>query len=109
MFGGNLVFGLSEQQTKYQSTNRCPSGHWVIPPFKTLSFYAADGTAISPITPFPLMDRSAVAECPVDHERWPVFATAADSGHRPEPPEAVVEETHRTKVDWYIEEKIVDN
>ncbi len=103
------MFGLSPEQNKFQLTNRCPNGHWVIPPFKTLAFFDGNGAPISPATPFPFMDRSAVAECPVGHEKWSVFASSERSESGLGQATITVIEMERTKEDYYVDHKIVDN
>ena len=49
------------------------------------------------------MPRSTVAECPVDHETWPVFGSAP----RLEVKDVV--EAGRTEEDWHPERRVFDN
>lgn len=107
------MFGLSEEHDKFQRTNKCPNGHWILPPFRNPSYVAADGTSYKPLTPYQLMDRSTIAECPVGHERWPVFAVSDKPIDAPEggqgQPTVTIVETQRAEEEWYVEDKVVDN
>ncbi len=96
------LFGLSEEQRHYQKTNRCPAGHFVIPP-NVLRITTPEGREISPLMPFPLIPRSAVAECPIGHERWAMFG----SSDRLEIRDIV--ETGRAEEDWYAETRVFNN
>ena len=67
------MFGQSKEQTKFSLTNKCPlCGKFI---FRVV-FFKDDGTRFSPFTFMWNLDRSAVAECPKCHQRWPVFATS---------------------------------
>ena len=104
------MLGFSPEQGKYQRSNKCPKcGRFVIPPFASLHFRSADGSPISILTPFPLMDKSAIAQCPKCGGEWPVFA----SGHVPDLPIAdddiEIIETGRIEEPYYEDERVLDN
>lgn len=101
------MFGLSQEQSSFQRSNRCP----LCRAFPIIPTYAKpDGTALSGLTFLPLMDRSAVAKCPKCKGQWPVFADAQLPGNEPPPPpEVQIVETDRTTEDYYVEPMELDN
>jgi len=64
-------FGLSKEHEQVYSLMRCPicMQYPIVP-----KYLRVDETPISPKTPYPEMDRSAIAECPKCEHRWTVFS-----------------------------------
>jgi hypothetical protein len=103
--------GLSAETLKYQLTGRCPKGHFIIPPFRKLS-YSANGNKLNGLMPLLMMPRSAIAECPVGHETWSVFASHSSTAAVQPSPAALpltLLETDRSEDDWYVERRSFDN
>jgi len=107
--------GFSSETLRYQRTGRCPKGHFIIPPFRSLT-YTANGKKLNGLMPLPIMPRSAMAECPVGHETWAVFAShsasrSASPSVQPSPQALplTVLETDRSEDDWYVERRSFDN
>ncbi len=64
-------FGLSKEHEQVYSLMRCPlCRHYPIVP----KYFKSDEAPIDRKTPYPAMDRSAIAECPKCEQRWAVFS-----------------------------------
>ncbi|NWF58397.1 MAG: hypothetical protein HXY43_03555 [Fischerella sp.] len=64
-------FGLSKEHEQVYSLMRCPlcKQYPIVP-----KYFKIDETPIPPKTPYPEMERSAIAECPKCKQRWAVFS-----------------------------------
>ena len=64
-------FGLSKEHEQVCSLMQCPlcRKYPIVP-----NYFKIDETPISPKTPYPEMERSAIAECPKCKQRWAVFS-----------------------------------
>lgn len=99
------MFGLSPEQSKFQRSSLCPRcGRLTLPRYRSSA-----GVSISRFTPFPLMDKSAIAQCPSCEQTWAVFGDGQPSA--PAPPAGGVElvETGRSEEGWFDDERVLDN
>jgi hypothetical protein len=64
-------FGLSKEHEQVYSLMRCPlcRQYPIVP-----KYFKIDETPISSKTPYPEMERSAIAECPKCEQRWAIFS-----------------------------------
>jgi hypothetical protein len=100
------LFGLSDEQEAFARTSRCPKGHLLL---GTLRLTDSKGQPVGILTPYPLMDKGTVAECPTGGEKWPVFRGAAPVHQAPMGWEVVaVEETVRFEKPVGRDERILD-
>ncbi|MGI8673865.1 MAG: hypothetical protein ACR2KD_01040 [Thermoleophilaceae bacterium] len=64
------IFGLSDHHRAFRRTGQCPNGHFLI---GTLRLTDPSGNSVSILTPYPLMDRGTMAQCPQCGVNWAVF------------------------------------
>lgn len=76
------IFRLSDEQRAFRRTSRCPNGHFLV---GTLRLTDPQGNALGILTPYPMMDRGTMAECPECGARWPVFEGVASPTPAPKP------------------------
>lgn len=98
------MFGLSPEQSRFQRSNRCPRcNQLTLPRYRT-----PDGASISRLTPYPMMNKSAIGECPRCGQAWAVFGNG-----QPLPDATVggteVVESGRSEDAYFEDERLLDN
>ena len=100
-----MAMGLSKAFRRYKLTSKCPlCGKFIM----SVTLSDQNGKKISFFKPLPLMDRSAIAQCPKCAGCWPVFAES-----QPVPPEDALApsfvETERSEESLGEEQRLIDN
>jgi hypothetical protein len=100
------MFGLSPEQARFAKTSRCPNGDFLL---GTLVLVDGAGEPISVVTPYFVMDRSAVAKCPRCGATWAVFGDGqpAKMPHGPWSVKAI-NETERFERQIGVDQQIID-
>lgn len=98
------MFGLSDEQSTFARSSKCPKCGRTL--WQGVVLKKADGTPIGPLTAYPFMDRSAIAQCPKCTQSWPVFA---DQPPVPIADHIEIVETGRSWEDYYSEPMVLDN